>query len=224
MKRSTMRTGSLFCLLAACSLLGMTGPAHGDPPDEPAAIELFDGKSLKGWKITQFGGQGQVKVENGKLILGFGESLTGVTWKGKELPRDNYEIEVEAMRLDGADFFCGLTFPVADAPCSLILGGWGGGVVGLSSIDGYDASENQTTQFVAFKDKRWYRIRLRVGGEKIQAWLDGKQIIDVPRKEHKFSIREEVELSKPLGIATWQTTGAIRKVTLRPLGAEQRKP
>ena len=37
-----------------------------------------------------------------------------------------------------------------------------GGVVGLSSIGGFDASENETTQFVEFKNGQWYKIRLRV--------------------------------------------------------------
>ena len=57
----------------------------------------------------------------------------------------DYEVTLEAMRVDGNDFFCGMTFPAGKDPCTLIVGGWGGTVVGLSSINGMDASENETT-------------------------------------------------------------------------------
>ena len=83
--------------------------------------------------------------------------LTGVSYTN-ELPRIDYEVSLEAMKIDGSDFFCGLTFPVDNAFCSFIAGGWGGGVVGLSSIDGMDASENETTKYMKFDASRWYPI------------------------------------------------------------------
>ena len=63
------------------------------------------------------------------------------------------------MRLDGSDFFCSTTFPVGKDPCTLVVGGWGGMVVGLSNVDHEDASENGTTKTMTFKNKRWYRVR-----------------------------------------------------------------
>jgi len=119
----------------------------------PAGKKLFDGKTLTNWKPTKFGGQGDVEVESedGILKLNFGSPMTGVTWSGEELPTMDYEVSLEAQRADGSDFFCGMTFQYGDSPCSLILGGWGGGVVGLSSIDGHDASENPTTKYREFK-------------------------------------------------------------------------
>ena len=33
----------------------------------------------------------------------------------------------------------------------LIVGGWGGGVVGMSSLNGKDAARNETTQYVSSK-------------------------------------------------------------------------
>ena len=66
------------------------------------------------------------------------------------------------MKIEGADFMCGLTFPVGDSHASLILGGWGGTVAGISSIDGHDASENETSSFISFPKDRWYTIRMRV--------------------------------------------------------------
>ena len=39
---------------------------------------LFDGKTLEGWKVTDFAGRGEVNVENGRLMLHSGVMLTGV--------------------------------------------------------------------------------------------------------------------------------------------------
>ncbi len=102
-------------------------------------------------------------------------------------------------------------------PCSLIIGGWGGGVCGLSSIDGLDASENSTTKYRKFKNGRWYAIRLRVTDDEIQAWLDKELIVDQPLKEHKISIRSEVEASKPFGLASYETLAALRNIRIRRL-------
>ena len=74
---------------------------------------LFDGRVLGRWRIADFVGGGDVYVEDGSIILEKGEELTGITWDGPVVPID-YEIMLQAMRVDGEDFFCGLTFPVND--------------------------------------------------------------------------------------------------------------
>jgi hypothetical protein len=187
----------------------------GQQPVPAGAIPLFDGKTLNGWRISDFAGKGPVRVEDGKLILEMG-TMTGVTYTNA-LPTMNYEISVEAMRVDGSDFFCGLTFPVGKDPCSLIVGGWGGGVVGLSSLDGQDAANNETTQYINFEKGRWYKVRLRVVPNKIQAWIDDDKVIDVDTTDRQISIRLEVEESRPLGFASWSTTAALRNIYLRKL-------
>ena len=185
--------------------------------DKPAWQPLFDGKSLDGWKVVEFGGDGEVNVEEGRILMKMGNSLTGVTYAGDDLPKSNYEIELEAMRVEGIDFFCGLTFPVGDSHCSFIVGGWAGAVVGLSSIDNKDASENETTQYITFKTGPWYRVRVRVTDDNISAWIDDKQVVDQKIKDRKVSTRNEVDLSKPLGLSAWQTTAAVRDIKLRKL-------
>lgn len=177
---------------------------------------LFNGRSLDGWKVTPFGGEGKVEAKNGELLLGVGQYLTGVTID-RPIPRVNYEVTLDAKRVTGSDFFCGLTFPVKNDPCSLILGGWGGGVCGLSSIDGNDASENETTKYKKFENGRWYSVRLRVTEKKIEAWLDNEQIVDQELAEHSLSIRIEVEASKPFGLAAYDTKAALRNIRIRRL-------
>ncbi len=197
-------------LLALCLL-------SADPADKPAWQPLLDGKTLEGWKVVEFGGDGKVKVEDGKVVMKMGNSLTGITYDKKDLPTSNYEIQLEAQRVDGIDFFCGLTFPVKDSHCSLIVGGWAGAVVGLSRIDDKDASENDTTKYITFKTGQWYQIRLRVTDENISAWIDDKQVIDQDIEGKKISTRNEVDLSKPLGLSAWQTTAAVRNLQIREL-------
>lgn len=194
--------------------------ATGDKDDMGARL-LFDGKTLKNWKITDFGGQGGVKAEDGKLIMEMGQPLTGVTWDGPELPKVNYEITLEGQRVQGTDFFCCLTFPVKESHCSLVLGGWGGGVTGLSSIDGFDAADNETTDYRAFEKGKWYKVKVRVIDEAIEAWLDDDQIVDVNTANKKIGLRIEVEICKPLGVCTFQTVGAIRNFKLRELSEEE---
>lgn len=180
------------------------------------SVSLFDGKTLGQWKPTDFGGQGPVEVNDGAIYMEMGSYMTGITWTGPVV-RMNYEISLEAMRVQGNDFFCGLTFPVADKPCTLVLGGWGGSVCGLSSIDYFDASENQTTRIMSFEKGKWYHVRLRVVPDRIQAWIDGEELVDFETTDHKLDIRAEVDLSQPLGIATWCTAGAVRNIWLKEL-------
>lgn len=182
--------------------------------------ELFDGKTLTNWKEIDFGGQGPAEVKDGQIVIDMGEPLSGIQWTGPALPKVNYELTLEAMKLQGNDFFCGLTFPVKESYCSLILGGWGGGVTGLSSIDGMDASENETTDFRSFEKKRWYKVRVRVTDDHIQAWIDDDQIANVDFTDKRISLRIEVDISKPLGISTFRTASAIRNVKLRELPAD----
>jgi hypothetical protein len=178
---------------------------------------LFDGKTLGNWQASKFGGDGRVKVENGEIALETGKPFTGITWAGPELPKTNYELTLQARRVEGRDFFAGVTFPVGDSFCSLILGGWGGTVIGLSSINSEDASQNQTSQSMEFELGRWYNARIRVTDAAIEVWLDDRQIIKQELKGNKVSIRMEMDPSVPLGVASWRTKAALRDLRLRHL-------
>lgn len=145
-----------------------------------------------------------------------GADLSGITWTNGTLPKTDYEISLEAEKVDGNDFFCGLTFPVGESACSLILGGWGGSVVGLSSLDDNDASENETTRTQNFPTGHWYKVLVRVTPQKIQAWLDQEKIVDVSIAGKKVSLRAgPIFLCAPLGVATYETSAAWRDFKLR---------
>jgi hypothetical protein len=177
---------------------------------------LFTGRDLQGWQITGFHKRGNVTVTDSSIILARGHPMTGIH-REEPLPVRSYEIELDAKRMSGIDYFCGITFPVGDSYCSLIVGGWGGEIVGLSSIDGQDASQNDTMRFKRFDTGYWYHIRLRVTDTAIQAWIDGKKMVDFAIVEHVLSLREGVLPSRPFGITSWRTTAALRNIRLKEI-------
>ena len=240
---------------------------------------LFNGNDLAGWEETDYAGRGKISVKDGEVHIDSGEIITGIHWKDKDgLPKTNYEIEYEAMKIDGSDFFALLTFPVGDKHASLVTGGWGGAVTGVSSINSMDASENDTTIYLKYNKDQWYTFRLRVTPENLSVWMNPKehliplnatvdsivkayveeaakagqkltpklaeailrklnpsldanipardtiyfpgeaQIIDENIEDKVVEMRPgEIELSAPLGFATFQSYGVIRNVLLRKL-------
>lgn len=213
----------LTALLPALSaLLPAAEPAGGARP-------LFDGVSLAGWRPSAFDSQTAVKIEPAfrgerpAIILEKSDHLSGINrTDGGALPKTNYEISLEAMRLAGGDFFCGLTFPVGDSACTFVVGGWGGMVVGISCIDNADASENETTTSRNFTSDRWYKIRLRVTPKKLEAWIDDEKAVDFETEGRRLDLRfGEIKNSLPLGIAAYETRAALRDITLRILTPEE---
>ncbi len=200
------------CRVVSLALLGFAALPQSAP-----WRRMFDGRSLQGWGESSFIGRGKISVADGAIVIGRGKALTGITWK-EPFPHSNYEIRFEAARVEGGDFFAGITFPVKDSFCSWINGGWGGQLVGLSSLDGADASENETSTVRKFETGRWYRFWLAVTDDRIRAWIDDDPVIDVSLENREVGLRPgDIELSKPLGIATYETTAKVRNVEYRPL-------
>jgi hypothetical protein len=159
------------------------------------------------------------RPEPGVLRLQWGESLSAAKWTGEAFHRE-FDIELEARRLDGTDFFCGLTFPARPSGECLtwIVGGWGGSLVGISSIDDRDASANETTRHMAFEKDRWYRLRLARINERISAWIDDTQVVDLDTTGKRLSLRPgPIDCCVPFGLATWQSTGEFRGFRQRQL-------
>ncbi len=208
---------SITSLLLPWIISLMVMPTH---QVEPVTHSLFDGKTLNGWQVTDYYKAGRVRVKDGCIYLNAGLDMTGINWAG-EFPWTTYEVNLEAMRLEGNDFFCAITFPVRNSFLSLVIGGWGGMVVGLSNIDGYDAANNFTSVVRSYGTGIWYPIRLRVTQDKVEAWV-GKndKVVDFEIGNYRLSLRAEIEPSVPFGFATWKTTGVIRNITLTELPAQ----
>lgn len=178
---------------------------------------LFDGKTLQNWKAAPFSNAGPVRVENDAIQLGAGQPMTGINFTG-QLPRSNYEVRFEATRLGGNDFFASLTFPVAGSHATWVTGGWGGDIVGISSLDGWDASDNETRTYFTFETGKWYRLRLQVTDDRLRAWIDEEPVINVIITGRSLSLRPgPTKLSLPFGFSSYNTTGALRRIELRQL-------
>ena len=185
-------------------------------PDAWIAME-----SLAPGKWTAIEGAANIEWDQAGRILRIGatKELNGLRWAGP-VPVTPYVVELEARRMSGSDFFCGLTFPVRDgsSSVSLIIGGWGGKLVGISSINSMDASENSTASQQDFEDGRWYRIRVEVRQEHLQAWIDDQQVIDAYTEDQPLSLRPgPIEACAPLGLATWMTQAELRGIQWRKL-------
>lgn len=190
------------------------------PAPQPSGYEwrnLFDGKTLANWKKAEFGGEGTPSVKDGAIVIPVGDSLSGIAWTGPALPKINYEVELEAKKIDGGDFFCGLTVPYKDSHVSLVLGGWGGQMCGISSLDGYDAANNETSTTRNFETGRWYRVRFRVIDGRLQGWLDDEELVDIDTTNRKVDIRIDIDSCLPFGVANYQTSSALRYLRVRTL-------
>ncbi|MDO4570373.1 MAG: DUF1080 domain-containing protein [Planctomycetia bacterium] len=193
---------------------GLCGTLRADEEKNPWT-PLFNGKDLDGWKVPNFGGEGDVVVENGELVINMGVMISGIVYE-KEFPyKSNYEIEIVAKRTMGFDFIAALTFPIGDEHATFINGGWGGSVFGISCVNDLDASENDTMILITTKNDLWYNFKVRVLDEKVECYLDGKKIIEQKREDAVFRTRFEVEYSEPLGITNYCSETRIKSIRYR---------
>lgn len=235
-KRRALRAGALLgfltLALGACRAAAVAPAADESPtlapalparaatlaPFPPDALVLLDDTSLGRFEPTSFGGEGPVEERADGVHLGMGMMLTGIRLAELgDLPRDGYELEVVAARLAGTDFFCGLTFPVRDGHATLVCGGWGGALTGLSCLDGKDASDNETRSYRRYEKGRDYTIRVRVADGRVRAWIDGESVVDVGIEGRRVHLRTEVLKSAPLGVSSYATAARVRSVRWRAL-------
>jgi hypothetical protein len=198
--------------------------ANDDPPAKPTLkLSLFDGKSLEGWRKAETFKAGALKVEDGAIVLEAGGPMTAISSTRTDLPTVNYELTFEARRTTGGDFFAASTFPVGNSFVTLVNGGWSGSVTGLSSLNGSDASENETRRFVKYENGTWYKFRVHVTDPVIRCWIDDKETFAVDYQGQQVKTRLETRPCQPLGFASYRSTGAIRAIEIRSLNAEEIK-
>lgn len=225
MRPAMKKTLLLFPVFLVTAALAVDAVKTDEKEAAPKEFVLFDGKSLKDWEMIDIGASGPVEIEDELMIINMGDSVSGAVYKkAAELPMMNYEISLETKRVDGVDFFCGLTFPVGDKNtcATLLLGGWGGAVTGISSINNLDASENNTSTFQRYQDDKWYKVRLRVTKNHLSVWLGDEQIIDEDTTGKKISVRPgPIESYLPLSLTTFATTAAYRNIKLKVVEPDQ---
>lgn len=174
------------------------------------------------WGMLDFGFNSEPTATPDLLTIPSSERLSGLNYlddvDGLLGPgRDHYEIELQARRTRGNDIFLGLTFPVGPKQsASLILGGWGGGICGITAVDGQSANDNPYKTIHTFDNNRWYRVKLQVTPTRVRAWLDGERLFTVEQAQVKaFSVRDEVEPTVPLGLFTFASSAEIKDFKVR---------
>lgn len=203
------RAMRMRAMAAVCSLFL---PACTTPESTPfVAIDL-----ATSFRPFVFGGDGAMRATSSELVLEPGAPLTGGTF-AVELPRDGYEVAFRAARLSGIDFFCGLTFPTARGELTLVLGGWGGTVCGLSSLDGEDASSNDTRTLRHFKTGVDAAVRVRVDGDDVRVYVDDQPFLAASLRDREVNVRAEVEPCRPFGFCCYLTTARIADLRWRPI-------
>jgi hypothetical protein len=210
-------------------LWGPGDPQRGPPPPKPPPdlppgvwVPLFDGETLanwttvKLWKNKGWKGPGEgnrAYVDGGRVVLEAGASMIGLAWSGGDLPVTDYEVSYETLAVGARP--AGLLFPVGTTHCLLLLGHWDGSVVGFSMVDGHWALGNLTRAQMHFEDDTWYRVRVRVTAEKIQAWIDGELIVVLSRDGHAIALAGGRGPLRPLGVEAQAKGGSVRNVRLR---------
>ena len=179
-------------------------------------LHAQDWQTLDGWKQIPFPRSGTAHIETQAILLDPGAPMTGVTAREFK-PRLNYEIRYEASRLRGNDFFASLTFPYTNSHATWVNGGWGGDIIGISSIDNWDASENETRAYFNFENNRFYRFRIQVTETHIKAWIDDKQVVDLAVNGRAITLRRGMDLTMPLSLFSYNTASSIRKMEYRLL-------
>jgi hypothetical protein len=176
------------------------------------------------WKlIADIRHTGTLDVSPELIRIHSGKPITAARydrWEADQMPVVDYEITFDCMREEGSDFFTAITFPVRQIKdcCTLVFGAWGGGLVGISNIDDRDANDNSTRSEHRFTNGQWYAVRVEVRADYIRVWLDGSCVVNTPIEGRKISMRPgEIEACAPFGLATYWTTGCVRRLRVSEL-------
>ncbi len=215
---------TLFPLLAVsgCKDAALPPSTQLSPPHQTAELpanpwlSLVEEPRLSDWKFIDFGGRDAFQKQAGQLTVEAGYPLAGFVFGGA-FPTSNYELELEAQKIDGTDFFCLVTFPVGEQSCSLVLGGWGGTVTGISCVNQKDASDNLTTSARKYEYQRWYRVSIRVQAERLLCRVDDQLIVDLPLQDVQLSVRTDIAATEPLGICSFETAAAWKNIRYKSL-------
>ncbi|MDC3255393.1 DUF1080 domain-containing protein [bacterium] len=179
-----MRRSSFITAIAACALVSL---AAEDSVDSGAAKDgwqkLFNGKDLKGWNENRFKHEPEWRIVDGVLI---GHGGQGYLSTVEDF--DDFELVVEARISDtgsgrgnsGVYFRCA---PHTDKKKEFPAGyeaqlDHGDGNNPTGSIYNLGTEGAKAPRFAELKDGDWVTLRIRVVGDHVQTWVNGKPAAD----------------------------------------------
>lgn len=170
-----------------------TGAAQADCRPETGYRALFDGTSTRGWRQA---GPGSFTLEDGTLTSSGG---MGMLWyAAREFSSYSLKLDWKMSGADGDDnsgAFLG--FPPSDDPWSAVNNGY------EIQIDATDAPDRTTGSVYGFQAAdaaardaalnppgEWNTYELRVEGERLRVYLNGRQINDFTNRDPARSLRQ----------------------------------
>lgn len=178
------------CLLNACVLLvaGLCFSPVGIAEDGEW-IDMFDGKSLKGWKVNENPDSWQ--VENGTLVCK--GPRAHLFYVGSDKPFKNFHFKAEVKTTKGSNSgiyfhtqFQETGWPKHGYECQ----------VNITHKDPKKSSGLYAVEDVAeppAKDGEWYTQEIIVKGKNIQLILNGEKLVDYTEPDGKESFSKDFE-------------------------------
>lgn len=154
-------------------------------------------------------GRGVWRIENNELIQEVTEPDIRLTFGDPDW--SDYEFSLEAQKISGNEGFLVLFRVKSDRDYYwLNIGGWGNTSTALER-----SVENRRRAISSFRpirveQGRWYKVRIRCEGKRIQAWLDGELILD-------FNDDDNAHLTGRVGVGTWLTSAKFRNIKVTSL-------
>jgi hypothetical protein len=187
----------------------------------PRWQKLFDGKSMRGWRLMAVhGGRGGVwTVEKGALVGNQDTDHTGGLL-GTERPFADFEIELEFQADYLVDSGLFLRTREDGMGYQITIDYRDGGYVGSLYASGTAGFLVQYEDWKkAYKDKGWNKLRVRIEGQPahITAWLNGVKTIDFQDTEERYPREGYIGLQVHGGEGAWGENSRVRFRNIRIL-------
>ncbi len=205
-----------WCWLAVVLVLASLGVFAA-----PRWQKLFDGKSMRGWRLMAVhGGRGGVwTVEKGALVGNQDTDHTGGLL-GTERPFADFEIELEFQADYPVDSGLFLRTREDGMGYQITIDYRDGGYVGSLYASGTAGFLVQYEDWKkAYKDKGWNKLRVRIEGQPahITAWLNGVKTIDFQDTEERYPREGYIGLQVHGGEGAWGENSRVRFRNIRIL-------
>lgn len=217
---------ALFCRAAALVALGGAFLLQGATPDAEGWFDLFDGKTLEGWRASE--NQGGFTVEDGVLVFRGRRSHLFYAGLVRGADFKNFEFEAEVMA--GPHANSGIYFHTAYQETGFPRQGFevqiandtrrAGDYLELKKTGSLYGYRNIHKQLVP--DGEWFTLRFGVRGKRVQVRLNDLLLVD-----YTEPVNPSGDASRPgrrLGSGTFALQGHdsesvvhFRKLRVRPL-------
>lgn len=169
-----------LCAMVVCNVLLVVSSAAlaDESPDGKGFIQLFDGQSLKGWKVSE--NPEQWKVEDGKIVAAGPRSHLFYMGEDENNPAEfqNFHFKAEVMTTPGSN--SGIYFHTKFQDKGFPQIGFEA-QVNNSHLDPVKTASiyHIVKNYVApAKDNEWFTEEIIVKGKNIQTKVNGKVICD----------------------------------------------